>query len=176
MFTHLQKAGLKVQQIILWRPQNWLFGLSRHSWLGYAHTKESRGHSSPHIRKNLQTIESVHWYDQLLSWHVAKTLWDSCLINFPNLQKCQIQLEILAPKQFWCYQTCDRTWSVVGLPGLQCSVWNTYWFFQTTNWLSHIPKGQSHRFLFTKDEKRPTKLYHNWERTLFRSSIFQGFP
>ena len=89
------------QQIIIWRPQVWIFGLSRHSWRGYAHTKESRGHSSPRSSKNLQKIALVYRYDQHLLWHVAKWLWDSCPINCLNFQKRQIRLERWAPKVFW---------------------------------------------------------------------------
>ena len=161
---------------MLWHPQIWLFGLSRHSWRGYAHTKESRGHSSPRSPKNLQTVASVYRYDQLLLWHVVKVLRASLPINCLNLQKRQIQLERRAPKVFWCYQTCDRTWSIVFLLGLQWPVWNTYWCFQTKNWRSRILKGQSHRFLFTKDEQRPKKLHHNWEINPFHSGIYQGVP
>ena len=106
------------QQIMLWCPQIWPFGLSRHLWRGYAHTKESQDHSSPRSSKNLQTIASVHRYDQLLPWHVAKAFRASRAINCLNLQKRQIQLERRAPKVFWCYQACERTWSIVGLTGL----------------------------------------------------------
>ena len=140
---------------MFWRPQNWLFGLSRHSWRVYAYTKESLGHSSPLSPKNSQTIASVHRYYQLISWHVAKVLWASCPVNCLNLQKHKIRLEKWAPKIFWYYQTCDRKWSIVDLPVLQCSVWNTYWCFQTTNWRSHILKRQAHCFLFTTYEQRP---------------------
>ena len=143
---------------MLWRPQIWLFELSHHLWRGYDHTKESWGHSIPRSPKNLQTIASIYRYDHLLSWHVAKALWPSCSINCLNLQKRQIRLERWAPKVFWCYQTCDRIWSIFWLPRLQWSVWITYWCFQTTKWRSHIPKGQSHRFLFMKYEQRQ-KIY-----------------
>ena len=53
-----------------------------------------------------------------------------------------------APKVFWCYQMYDKTWSIEGLPWLQCSVWNTHWCFEITTWRSHFPKGQANRFLF----------------------------
>ena len=136
------------QKIMLWQPQIWLFGLSRHSWRSYAHTKESRGNSIPHSSKKLQTIASFYQYDQLLPWHVEKALWASRPINCIHFQKRQIRLERRVLKVFQCYQTCDRTWSIVGLPGLQGSVWNTYWCFEIKNWRSNIPKGQAHRFLF----------------------------
>ena len=113
------------QQIMLWSPQNWLVGLSRHLWRGYDNTKESGGHPSPCSTKDLQTIGSVFRYDQILSWHVAKALWASCPINWFNLQKRQIWQERWEPKVFLFYQICDRTWSIVGLPRLQWSVWNT---------------------------------------------------
>ena len=131
------------QIIMLWRPKIWLFGLSRHSWRVYAHTKESLGHSIPCISKKLQTIASVYQYDKFLRWHVAKTLWDSRPITCLNFQKRQIRLERRAPKVFWWYQTCDRMWSIVCLPRLQRSIFNTYWCFQTTNWRSRIPKRAS---------------------------------
>ena len=44
------------------------------------------------------------------------------------------------------------------------------------NWRSHIPKGQAHRFILTKDEQRPTKLHHNRERNPLHSGISQGVP
>ena len=154
---------------MLRRPKLLIFKLSRHSWRRYSHTKEIRGHSSPRSPKELQNIVSVHRYDQLLFWHVGKTLWAYCPIRCFNLER-------RAPKVFWCYQTCDRTWSIVGLTGLQCSVWNTYWCFQTTDWCSHLPKGQSRRFLFNKDEYFPKKLYHDWEITPLHSCISQGVP
>ena len=169
-------AQFKRQQIMLWGPQIWIFWLSRHLWRGYDHTKESWGHSSPRSPKNSQTIASVYRYDQLLLWHVAKAIWASCPINCLKFEKRQIRLERRAPKVFWCYQTCDRTWSIVGITGLQCSIWNTYWCFQTTNWRSHISNGQAHCFLFTKYEQCPTKLHHNREITPFHSGISQGFP
>ena len=57
------------QKIMLWRPQIWLFGLSRHSWRSYAHTKESRGHSSPRsskTRKQLrQFIGTINFYREM---------------------------------------------------------------------------------------------------------------
>ena len=28
-------------------------------------------------------------------------------------------------------------------------------------------KGQANRFIFTKDEQRPTKIYHIWEKLLY---------
>ena len=96
---------------------------------------------NPSQFQKLAKIASVYWYDQLLSWHVAKALWASLPMNCLNSPKRQIQLERRPPKLFWCYQTCDRTWRIFGLPRLQYSVWNTYWYFQTTNWRSHIPKG-----------------------------------
>ena len=136
------------RQVMLWRPQILILGLSRLLWRSYDHTKESRGNSIPRSSKNSQTIASVYRHDQLLPWHVAKALWDSCPINCINFQKRQIRLERRAPKVFRCYQTCDRTWSIVGLPGIQCSVWNTYWCFEITTWRSHIPKRQAHHFLF----------------------------
>ena len=136
------------QKILLWRPQIWLFGLSRHSWWGYAHTKRSWGNLSHRSSKNSQTIASVYWYDQLLPWHVAKAIWDYLPVNCINFEKRQIWLERWAPKVIRCYQTCDRTWSIVGLSWLQCNVWNTYWCFKITTWRSHIPKGQANCFLF----------------------------
>ena len=159
---------------MLWLPQIWLIQLLCHLWQGYDHTKECRGHSSPRSSKNSQNIASVYRYDQLLSWHVAKVFWDSCPINCFNIQKRQIRLETRAPKVFWCYQTCDRTWIIVGLTKHRCSVWNTYWWLQTKNSRIHIPKRQAHCFLFMKDEQRPTKLQDNWERTRFHSGISQG--
>ena len=92
----------------------------------------------------------------------GKMLLASCPINCFNLQKSQTRVERREPRVFWYNKTCNGTWSISGLLGLQCSVWNTYWFLQTTDWCSHIPKGQAHRFLFTKDEQLPIKLYHNW--------------
>ena len=51
------------QKILLWRPQIWLFWLSRHSWRSYAHTKESQGNSSPHSSKKLrQFIGMINFY------------------------------------------------------------------------------------------------------------------
>ena len=41
---------------------------------------------SPHSPKDSQTIASVHRYDQLISWHVAKAIWYSFPINCFNLQ------------------------------------------------------------------------------------------
>ena len=164
------------QKIMLWRQQIWLFGLSRHSWRGYAHTKENRGYSSPRSSKKLQTTASIYQYDQLLPWHVAKGIWDSCPIKCLNFQKRQIQLERRSQKVFWWYQTCDGTLIIVGLHRLQCSDWNTYWCFQTTNWCIHTPKGQAHRFLLTKDEQLPAELHNNWERTHFHSGNSQGVP
>ena len=128
------------QKIMLWRPQIWPFGLTRHSWQGYAHTKESRGHSGPHSPKNSQKLRQF-----IGIFNFYRDIW----------QKRQIRMERRASKLFWCYQTCDRTWHIVGLPGLQCSVWNPYWCFQTINLRSHIP------FQFMKDEQCPTKLHHN---------------
>ena len=81
-----------------------------------------------------------------------------------------------APKVFWCYQLCDKTWIIFGLPWLQWSVWNTYWFLQNTDWRIHIPKRQAHCFLFTKYEQHPKELHHNWEITNFHSSNSQGVP
>ena len=126
--------------------------------------------------QKLAIIASVYRHDQLLPWHVAKALWASRPINCINFQKRQIQLERRAPKVFRCYQICDRTWSIVELPWLQSSVWNTYWCFEITTWRSHIPKGQAHCFLFTKDEQLPTKLHHDWEITPFHSGNSQGVP
>ena len=37
-------------------------------------------------------------------------------------------------------------------------------------------KGQARRFLFTKDEQRPTELHHDLERTPFYSGNSQGVP
>ena len=115
----------------------------------------------PSQSQNIAKIASVYWYYQLLSWHVGKALRASCPINCLNFQKRQIWLERRAQKLFLCYQTCDRTWIIVGPPGLQCSVWNKYWWFQTTNWRSNIPKGQAHNLILTKYEQCPTKLQHN---------------
>ena len=143
---------------------------------GLCHTKESWGHLSPRSSKNSQIIASVHQHDLLISWYVVKALWASCPINCLNFQKRQIWLERRAPIFFWYYQTCDRTWSIAGPPGLQCSVLNIYWCIQATNWHSCIPKGQARCFLFTKDEQRPTELHHNWERNTFRSGNSQGVP
>ena len=106
----------------------------------------------------------------------VKMLRSSCPINCFNLQKRQIRLERRAPKVFWCYQTCDRKWSIFGLTVLQYSVSNTYWRFQAIYWCSHLQKGQAHCFLFVKDEYCPTKLHHNWEITPLLSCISQGVP
>ena len=162
MFACLQKSGLKVN------AGKSCFGAHKFEYLGYhvtcdgvmPHTKESWGHSIPCSPKDSQIIAPVHQYNQFLSLHVTKILWASWPINCFNLQERQILVERRAPKVFWCNQTCDGTWIIAGLPGLQCSVLNTYWCFQTTNWCSHIPKEQANCFLFTKYEQLPTKLYH----------------
>ena len=118
--------------------------------------RKSRPFKPSQSQKNTQIIASVHWYDQLLSWYVAKALWASFPIDCFNPPKRQIRLERQAPKDFWCYQTCDRTWNIFCLPGLQCSVWKTYWCFQTTNCRSNIPKGPAHQFLLIKYAQLPT--------------------
>ena len=48
--------------------------------------KESQGHLHPHIPKYSQTIAPVYWYDQIISWHVAKVIWSLCPINCINLK------------------------------------------------------------------------------------------
>ena len=157
---------------MLLRPQIWLFGLSRHLWQGYDHIKTIQGHSSPRSPKNLPIIGSLYRYDRFLPWHVEKALWSSRPINCRKFPKRQIRLERWAQTVFWCYQTCDKTLSIVGLPRLQWSVWNTYWFFQTTNWRSNIPKGQFHRFLLQHqitvytDHKHLTYKTLNTERVM----------
>ena len=91
-YVHLPPEGWaqgQCQQIMIWRPQIWLFGLSRHSWLGYDHNKESRGHSSPRSSRKSQTIASVYQYDQLITWHVVKALWASLPINWLNFQNVE---------------------------------------------------------------------------------------
>ena len=101
--SHLPPEGWaqdQRQKIMFRRPQVWILGLSRHSWGCYDDTKEIWGHSPPCSPKDLQTIVSVHWYDQLLLWHVAKGLWASCPSNFFNLQKRQVRLERRSPKLF----------------------------------------------------------------------------
>ena len=80
IFVHLPPEGWdqgQRQQIIIWLPQIWLFGLPRHSWQSYALTKESRGHSISHSFQNLQTIASVYQYDLLIPWQLEKLLWAS---------------------------------------------------------------------------------------------------
>ena len=157
MFTRLQKAGIKVN------ASKSCFGAHKAEYLGYHVTCDGVMPIPKKVESiqaltfpNSQTTASVYQYDQLLLWHVAKALWASRPINCINFQKCQIWLERQAPKVCWSYQKCDRMWSIVELPGLQCSVWNTFWCFQTTTWRSHIPKGQAYHFLFTKDEQLPT--------------------
>ena len=81
------------QQIMLWRPQIWLIGLSRHSWWGYACTKAFWYRSSPSSPKTSHTIASVYQNVQLISWHVEKVLWASYPISCLNFQKRQRQLE-----------------------------------------------------------------------------------
>ena len=160
MFTRLHKARLKINAI------KSCFGAHKFDYLGYHVTRgwfmplpkkveAVQALAVPKTCKQLrQFISMIKFYRD--RWQKRSDLLAplTCL----NFQKCQIRLERQAPNFFRCYQTCYRTWSIVGLSGLQCSVWNTYWCFQTTNWLSHIPKGQAHRFLFSKNEQRPTEL------------------
>ena len=44
------------RQFMIWRPQIWIIGLSHHLWRGYAHTKESRCHSSLCSPKDTQKL------------------------------------------------------------------------------------------------------------------------
>ena len=68
IFTRLKKAEIKVN------ARKSCFGAHKSDYLGYhvthdgsnAHTKKIRGHSSHHSFKNLQTIEKVCRYDQLI--------------------------------------------------------------------------------------------------------------
>ena len=128
MFTQIQKAGLKFNaRNYALGPTNLTTRVITSLVTGLCpYQRNLRQFKPSQFPKKTQTIASVYRYDQLLPLHVEKELWSSCPINCLNFQKRQIRLERQASKVFWCYQTCDRTWSIVGLPGLQCSVWNTY--------------------------------------------------
>ena len=88
MLTSLQKAGLKVN------ARKSCFGAHKFDYLGYHVTRDGimpipkkfEAIKYPRSPKNSQRIESVNWHDQLLSWHVVKSLWDSYPINYLNLQ------------------------------------------------------------------------------------------
>ena len=166
MFTRLQMAGFKVNSI------KSCFGAHKFNYLGYHVTCDE---VMP-IWKKVEDIQALaapktsKFFVSLSVWSTStvtcgKTTLTFFPINCLNFQERQMQLERRAPKVFWCYQTCDRTWIIVDLPGLQCFVWNTYWCFQNTNWRSHIPKGQAHHFLFAKDGQCPKK-YTTTEKEL----------
>ena len=57
------------QQIMLWRPQIWLFGLSRHLWRGYAHTKESQT-----CKQLRQFISMINFYRDM--WQKRSEILD----------------------------------------------------------------------------------------------------
>ena len=139
MFTCPQKDGLKVDAI------KSCFGAHKFDYLGYHVTRDE---VMP-IPKKVEAVQALT---------VPKTRKQLGLfivmINFYR-DMWQKRSELLAPLTdltskmsnttgktsnnfFWCYQTCDRTWSIVGVPVLQWSVWNTYWCFQATNWRSAL--------------------------------------
>ena len=61
------------QQIMLWRPNIWIFGLSRHSWQSNAHIKEIRGHSSPHSSKKPQKLRQ---FIGMINFY--RDMWKNC--------------------------------------------------------------------------------------------------
>ena len=61
------------QKIMLWRPQIWLFGLSRHLWRGYAHTKKVEAIQALAVQKTrkqlCQFISMINLYHDIWQKH-----------------------------------------------------------------------------------------------------------